>query len=194
MHKAQSQRLRFLSVAAVPLLVSLVLPARADLISPHVNASGKVYSKEPPNSAMYGTGMVGRLAEASALRYEGDQLLVDGKYEEAIPKLAKCVQLDPGCALGHVLYARAITTKLYESEDAIDEKLLRKAITEWKMIWRHDADQLEQEEARMQARKLMKIAKNLEKKRQDAAKEMLAEKKTDKERMPASDINEIDDE
>ncbi|HEY9868183.1 MAG TPA: hypothetical protein V6D08_03165 [Candidatus Obscuribacterales bacterium] len=166
----------------------LLLPgqARADVISPHINDHGRVYSDEPPNSALYGTGMSGRMSEASALRFEGEQDLQTRNLNEAVRKLGKAVQLDPGYPPGHVLYARAITAKFYANKGPIDEDLLRRCIDEWKLIWRHDADQLEQMEARSTARKLIRIAKAIEKKKKEQAKALLAEQRRvpEKDRWP----------
>jgi hypothetical protein len=152
-------------------------PAEADAISPHVSDRGRVYSNEPANSSFYGTGMSGRLSEASALRFEGEQDLHADNIDEAVRKLGKSVQLDPGFPPGHVLYARAITAKFYSKQDAIDEVLLHRCIDEWKLVWHHDADQFEQEEAKGQARKLMRIARALEKKKKEHAKALVAERK-----------------
>ena len=151
-------------------------PAAADAISPHVSDRGRVYSNEPPNSSFYGSGMSGRLSEASALRFDGERALHDDNIDEAVRKLGKSVQLDPGYPSGHVLYARAITAKFYSNHEAIDEALLHRCIDEWKLVWHHDADQFEQEEAKGQARKLMRIARALEKKKKEHAKGLVAER------------------
>lgn len=162
------------------LLLSLAiladLPATADVVSPHIRRTRDTYSQEAPNSAYYGTGEAGRLSEASALRFEGEHDMEIGEVESAFDKLAKAVQLDPGNPTCHLLYARAATTKLLQTDGYIDENLLYRTIREWKMLWRHDADNLEQTEARIQARKLLKIARTLEKKKKDEAEVMLAEK------------------
>ncbi len=175
-----SDRARLTALATamvVPLL--MMAPVRADNISPHVSAAGRVYSKEPPNSAHYGTGISGRMTEASELRYLGEQDLNSGDLDDAVRKLGKAVQLDSGTPTGHVLYARAITAKFYANKGEVDEKLLRDCLYEWRMLWRHDADQLEQQEARAQAIKLGKIARALAKKKKETAKQMLAERQGD---------------
>lgn len=175
-----------LSVASLAAGMLSLGQAGADVISPHINDHGQVYSDEPPNSALYGTGMSGRLSEASALRFEGEQDLQTRNLDEAVRKLAKAVQLDPGYPPGHVLYARAITAKFYANQGPIDEDLLKRCIDEWKLIWRHDADQLEQMEARSSARKLMGIAKAIEKRKKEKAKSLLAEQRRipEKDRWP----------
>ncbi len=151
--------------------------AGADVISPRVGDRGRVYSNERPNTSMYGTGMSGRMSEASVLRFEGEQELDSDNIDEAIRKLGKSVQLDPGFPLGHVLYARAITKKFYDNQDKVDEVLLRRCIDEWKLVWHHDVDQVEQAEAKSEARKLMRLARALDKKKKQHAKALLAERK-----------------
>ena len=182
-----------LILCAVSISGISISPAGADPISPHVTDRGRVYSNESPNSSFYGTGMSGRLSEASALRFEGEQDLHTDNIEEAIRKLGKSVQLDPGYPPGHVLYARAITAKFYAKQDAIDEALLRRCIDEWKLVWHHDADQFEQEEAKGQARKLMHIAKALEKKKKVQAKSLVAERKEFDSAANERKSNDLDD-
>jgi hypothetical protein len=148
------------------LLLVPVLPnmsALADSISPGITSHDEQYSQEPPNSAYFGTGAGSRLAEASSLRFFGEQDLDNGKYEAAIPKLAKAVQLDSGDPTGHVLYARALTRKIIGEKAKIDAQLLSNCIREWKLIWRHDADQGEQAEARFNAKRLLKLERMLAK-------------------------------
>ena len=175
-----SSKLRLTAVATAmvaPLL--MMAPAWPDNISPHVTGSGRVYSKEPPNSAVYGTGISGRMTEASELRYLGEQDLNSGDIDEAVRKLGKAVQLDPGTPTGHVLYARGITAKFYANKGAVDEKLLSDCLHEWRMLWHHDADHLEQTEARSQALKLGKIVRALAKKKKELDKQMVAERRGD---------------
>jgi hypothetical protein len=147
----------------------------ADAISPAITAGGRAYSHEEPNSSFYGTGVSGRLAEASALRFEGDQETVSGDFDSAMPKLAKAVQLDPNDPSGHILYARAMTGKINSSPEP-DPAMLNLAIHEWKLIWRHDADLTEQTEGRQQTRALMKIAKKMAKEQEEKAQQSLAAK------------------
>jgi hypothetical protein len=159
----------------LPVVACLVLsmPAsHADSISPSINNGEREYSHEKPNSSFYGTGYTGRMGEASQLRFEADQLMADGKLEEARSKIGKAVMLDPGDPEGHIMYARCITKILY-SKKTVDEKLLARCIEEWSLIWHHDSDQIEQSEAKGQARHLMRIAKAIEKEKklQDKEKE-----------------------
>lgn len=139
-------------------------PAFADAISPNITSGGKVYSEERPHKEFFGNGMSGRLSEASYLRFMGEQALDDGDLPNALKKLSKAVQLDPGDPTGHMMYARAMTTKINRTlrkGEPIDEELLANCIEEWKLIWRHDADTSEQAEAKAQARRLVRIAKQL---------------------------------
>ena len=165
---------RLLVLPAIPLALVLALPACPDNISAKITGEGKSYSEEKPNSAFFGTGYSGRMSEASQLRFEGEQLMEEGTIDQSVKKLAKAVQLDPGDPEGHILYARAITKKLYANK-SIDEELLQKCLAEWKMIWFHDADQIEQLEAKIQARRLIKIARALDRERKERAEEKLAE-------------------
>lgn len=155
-------------------LVSAVIlsgsPVLADSISPNINNGDRDYSTEKPNSSYYGTGYTGRMTEASELRFEADQLLADGKLEEAKKKLGKAVMLDPGAPEGHMMYARCIT-RILHSKKTIDEDLLARCIEEWSLIWHHDADQVEQAEAKAQARSLIRIARMLEKEKKEKEKE-----------------------
>jgi len=136
--------------------------AKADTISPNITSGGKVYSEEKPNKAFFGSGMSGRLSEASYLRFMGEQALDDGDVSAALKRLSKAVQLDAGDPTGHTLYARAMTMKINRSlkkgED-IDSELLDNCIAEWRLIARHDADTSEQAEAKIQGRRLTRIAK-----------------------------------
>lgn len=164
-----------ISLAAAPLIA---LPAIADAISPNIKPSSKKYSEERANSAFYGTGPAGRATEASVLRFQAEKELADGNIEDALRVSSKAVQLDPGDPGSHLLYARALTAKFYANEDKIDEKMLAKCYDEWMLIFRHDADQEEQQEARVQAKRLAKIAKGLAKKRaieEKQRKEAIAE-------------------
>ncbi len=153
---------------AVSLLAFQVLPAHADSISPRIKKGTKQYSTERPDSSFYGTGPAGRLTEASNLRFLAEKELADNNIEEALRASSKAVQLDPNDPGTHVLYARALTAKFYsnENEDKIDEKMLAKCYEEWMLIYRHDSDQEEQQEARVQVKRLARIAKGIAKKKQ----------------------------
>lgn len=156
------------SAIATSLLLSqllLALPAGADAISPKIKQTEKKYSTERPYASFYGTGPAGRLTEASALRFQAEKELADNNIEEALRISGKAVQLDPGDPGTHLLYARALTAKFYSNEGDIDEKMLAKCHEEWLLIFRHDSDQEEQQEARVQVKRLQKIAKGLAKKR-----------------------------
>lgn len=154
------------------------IPALADAISPAITGDGKQYSKDRANTAYFGTGISGRLTEASTLRFEGEQETAAENYDVAIKKLQKAVQLDPADPTGHILLARALSTKVRRSPKP-DEKQIAQAIEEWKLIWHHDADLLEQIEGKRETRSLQKIAKAVAKynsehpeKSQVAAKEI----------------------
>ncbi len=137
-------------------------PAQADTISPNITSGGKVYSEERPNKEFFGTGMSGRLSEASHLRFSGEQALDDGDLPVALKRLSKAVQLDPGDPTGHFIYARAMTAKInrdLRKGQNLDPELLSDCIEEWKLIARHDADTSEQMEAKVQARRLARIGK-----------------------------------
>lgn len=156
----------FFSISLILPLLAPINPCCADAISPSVNGDGQVYSKEAPNASFYGTGMSGRMNEASALRFEGEQDTASQKYDVAIRKLAKAVQLDPSDPTGHVLFARALSQKIVTSKTAISPDMVNQAIQEWKMIWHHDADIMEQMEGQREVRRLKKIAKAVEKQQQ----------------------------
>lgn len=147
----------------------------ADSISPGISDGGKIYSEERPNKEFFGSGMSGRLSEASYLRFMGEHDLEDGNFDAAMSKLAKAVQLDPGDPGGHVLYARAMTSAFHHGlrRQRPDRELLRKCIEEWNLIWHHDADGSEQVEAKGQARRLKKIAKTLDKQTKIAGRNSL---------------------
>jgi len=151
-----------LLVVAVPFIFSGA--ALADVISPQIHAvdPDRPYSNEKPNTAYYGTGVAGRMSEASALRFQGERDTDDGKFDVAIHELAKAVQLDPGDPSGHVLYARALSRKI-KAHAHVTPDLVATAIGEWKLLWRHDADYSEQFEARDETRKLTKLAKVMQK-------------------------------
>lgn len=152
------------------------LPSLADAISPAITGEGKVYSKEAANSAYFGTGVSGRMTEASTLRFEGEQETADGQLESAIKKLRKAVQLDPSDPTGHLLFARALSARVRETK-LPDEALLNQAISEWKLIWHHDADLLDQYEGHREARSLGKLQKALAKyKEQHPAEFQVAQK------------------
>ncbi|SRR5579875_136838 len=161
----------FLGMVSLMMPAALIAPpALGDAISPRMNNGDREYSTEKPNSAYYGRGTAGRQVEASELRLQGDQLMADGELEEARKKLGKAVKLDPGDPDGHIMYARCITKILF-SKKTVDESLLARCIGEWRLIAYHDADQLEQAEAKAQAKRLIKIAKVLEKRKRDREKE-----------------------
>lgn len=152
------------------------VPVYADAISPKIKEKAGGYSKEPARVEYYGTGVGGRAMEAMTLRFEVERLLQDGVIEEAVTKAKKACQLDPTDPTCHVLLARALTKKFYGKEGAVDEKLLAETLYEWKLIWFHSSDQWEQSEAKMEARKLIRIAKVLAKRRDQEAKARLAAK------------------
>jgi hypothetical protein len=133
----------------------------ADSISPGIRDDGQSYSNEEANSSYYGDGEAGRLSEASELRFQGDKSIHNGKLDLAMRQLAKAVQLEPGDPQGHLLYARAISAKIYRSDSAPSLVLVNKGIDEWKLIWRHDADSFDQSEARKEAKKLVHLSKVL---------------------------------
>lgn len=160
----------------VATVLSIVYPidVLADAISPRVNDDGTVYSTEAPVASFYGTGISGRMNEASTLRFQGEQDLADLKYDDAIRKLAKAIQLDPGDPEGHMQYARAMTAKIarcVKKHETIDPDLLERCRGEWKMLARHDADMLNQYEAGMNLRRVNRIAKAMKKAEKLAAKQ-----------------------
>lgn len=175
----QQASLRTVSAFVVASLAACVTltPGSADVVSPHINGGGRVYSTEPANTAFFGIGISGRKAEASVLRFEGEQDIELGKFDDAVRKLSKAVQLDIEDPQAHVLYARAITAQFYANKGLIDEELLNRCIVEWKLIWRHDADYLEQGEARRQARRLSKIAKSVKDAKRQQERALLAQQK-----------------
>lgn len=152
---------------ALGLLVIYPIDVMADTISPHINDDGTVYSTERPNSSFFGTGISGRMNEASTLRFSGEQDLADLKYDDAIRKLAKAIQLDPGDPEGHMQYARAMTAKILKSikggNQNVDVDLIDRCRAEWKMLARHDADMLNQYEAGTNLRRMNKLAKAMKK-------------------------------
>jgi hypothetical protein len=153
----------------------------ADSISPGIRDDGQSYSEEKANSSFYGDGEAGRLSEASALRFQGQQSIHDGKLDLAIKQLAKAVQFEPGDPQGHILYARAISAKIDKSGSAPSLVMVNRAIDEWKLIWHHDADCFDQTEAKSQAKRLTRLAKVLLKQgiqeNNAAASRMVAESK-----------------
>ena len=184
MQHLYSSKLSFFSACLLCLttfVLTVCTQAHADVVSPHITRTGEAYSTEAPNSAYYGIGMDARLSEASALRFEGEHDLEIGNISDALRKLSKAVQLDSGNPTTHVLYARALSAKVFEGNDSVDEKLLQRSLKEWKLIWRHDADNLEQAEARIQVKRLAKVARALEKKHKDEEKAMLAAKRDTQE-------------
>lgn len=133
-------------------------PVFADAISPNIDNSEKVYSSEKPNSAFFGSGIAGRLSEASQLRFQGENYSSNGQHERAIQSLKKAVELDPGDPTGHFLLAQALTKKL-KSQENPDPKLLLETYNEWSLIDKHDADHTHQFEARRNIRFLKLLNK-----------------------------------
>lgn len=164
------RKTHFCALVAGILLVTAVAPANADYISPKIHDKGHLYSTEKARSEFFGTGVAGRMSEASHLRFETESALQERDFEKAVKTAKKAVQLDPGFPEGHLLLARALTGKFYMLEGEIDEKLLHDAIREWKMIRYHDADISEQWEAKTQLKKLSHVSKALEKDRQKKKK------------------------
>jgi hypothetical protein len=185
----------------LPLVVMLMLttgsfamPVYADAISPQIKDKGKTYSKEKADTQYYGTGVGGRANEAMMLRFEVERMLQDGEWEEALPKAKKACQLDPGDPECHLLLARALTKKFYTKEGPIDEKLLRECLAEWLMLWHHDSDQFEQVEAKIEARRMLRIAKILDKKKKAeyeakvAAKEAVVKQREKEQRQSEAQL------
>lgn len=154
--------------------LGLPLAAQADAISPGICDTGKTYSKEKPDVSFYGTGMAGRMNEAMALRFTGDQNVHEGKYDEAIRKLAKAVQLDPEDPGGHMLYARAMSAKIRYAKGRVSVDLVDRALEEWRLLWHHDSDYSEQFEAKMQVLHLSRLEHTLKRQAKHDAK--IAEK------------------
>jgi len=144
-------------------LSSINLNAHADAISPGIGGSDEIYSEEKPDRAYFGTGTAGRMTEASHLRFFGEQHLADCNYDEAIKAFSKAVQLDEGFPLGHLLLAKARTEKLKsitkKDVHKFDSELYNDCVKEWTLILRHDADYLEQVEAKANLRALKRIAR-----------------------------------
>ncbi len=147
--------------------------ALADVTSPQIKDKGKKYTTEKADSGWYGTSSSARLVEASELRIHVENMLANGEWEKAIPKAKKAVQLDPGDPQGHIYLARALTMKFYQTKGEPDEKLLQECMLEWDLIRRHDADPSEQWEAGTEVKKLVKIAKAIEKDKIRREKEKL---------------------
>ena len=136
--------------------------AWADAISPNIHETDKVYSKEKPNAAYFGSGIAGRLTEASRLRFEGEHYTIEGEFDKAIEVLRKAVQLDEGDPQGHVLLARAMTKAIRRSNaNEPDKKLISQCIQEWSLIDKHDADHTHQFEARKNLRALKALSKGI---------------------------------
>jgi len=153
--------------ARISLLILIALGSAcpmgyADAISPSIKETDQQYSSEKPDRAFYGTGIAGRMSEASALRFRGEQETQDGDIDLAIRQLAKAVQLDQGDPEGHLLYARALSKKIHIGKN-VSPQQVQDAIAEWKLLWHHDADHGEQFEARGETKKLIKLAKQLDK-------------------------------
>ena len=156
-------RLKSLKFIFFSLTVAIVVPvqsALADAISPNIQNGDKVYSTEKPNAAYFGTGVAGRLSEASRLRFEGEHYTINGEFDTAIRQLKKAVELDPGYPEGHVLLARAMTKKIKKS-DVLDKKLFKECRAEWSLIDKHDADHTHQFEARRNLRFLHQVARSV---------------------------------
>lgn len=100
------------------------------------------------------------MTEASELRFRGEQQTADGELDDALRNLAKAVQLDPGDPTGHLLFARALSRKIREGKD-VTPRLVQVALAEWKLLWHHDADQTEQYEAKMEALRLSRVSRAL---------------------------------
>jgi predicted Zn-dependent protease len=134
-------------------------PALADSISPSIGDAGKVYSKEKPDSTYFGTGSTAKLSEASALRFKADQLISEGELDDAMKALAKAVQFDPQDPTGHLMLARVMTQKIRSNRKSVDWDLFAQCIDEWNLLAKHDADHLEQQEARGAIQSLKRMAK-----------------------------------
>lgn len=152
-------RAKFITISLLSCCItSGAAPVFADAISPNIDNSEKVYSSEKPNSAFFGSGIAGRLSEASQLRFQGENYSSDGQHERAIQCLKKAVELDPGDPTGHFLLAQALTKKL-KTQDNPDQKLLLETYNEWSLIDKHDADHTHQFEARKNIRFLKLLNK-----------------------------------
>jgi len=156
-----TNRSKTLARTAVCLVVATAFSqaALADAISPSINDAGRLYSKEKPDSEIFGTGSAGRLCEASQLRFKAERLILDGEIDDALKVLTKAVQFDPEDPGGHVLLARAMTTKIKSNRNNIDWELYGQCLDEWNLIAKHDADHIEQQEARTAIATLKKMAK-----------------------------------
>lgn len=150
----------FAFLASIPM-------ASADVTSPMIKDRGRKYTEEKPLTTYYGTGAAGRMTEASELRFQAESLFTAGEWEKAIPVAKKAVQFDAGDPMGHLILARALTQKFYQQKGAIDEKLLAECLREWQLIRYHDADPTEQWEAGNNAKRLIKIARALEKEKKE---------------------------
>lgn len=158
-------------ICAGALIVSAVIAsvpiASADVTSPMIKDRGRKYTEEKPLTNYYGTGAAGRMTEASELRFQAESLFTAGEWEKAIPVAKRAVQFDAGDPTGHLILARALTQKFYQQKGAIDEKLLAECLREWQLIRYHDADPTEQWEAGNAAKRLLKIARALEKEKKE---------------------------
>ena len=157
---------------------------KADVTSPRIQDKGKKYTTEKADSSWYGTHSSGRLVEASELRIQIESMLADGDWEKALPKARKAVQLDPGDPQGHIMYARILTQKFYQTKGEPDEKTLIECMHEWEMIRRHDADPTEQWEAGNNVKRLQKIARAIEKERKRREREKEEEEEYEDEDEP----------
>jgi hypothetical protein len=178
--KNQTRTLAMAVLAAIAIQPCVVY---ADVINPRIRDTGKVYSSDKPDQSLYGTGMGGRAAEASDLRFAVERDLQDGLLDQAILKAKKAVQFDPSDPETHLLLARAMTKKFYSKKGPPDEKLLVECLYEWTMLWHHDSDQWEQLEAKRETKRMMRIAKAIARQKQDEqiarnrAKEELAKQR-----------------
>ncbi|MDZ4835936.1 MAG: tetratricopeptide repeat protein [Candidatus Melainabacteria bacterium] len=150
----------FARIALTLTVATACMPgALADSISPSVGDAGKVYSTEKPDSSYFGTGSTAKLSEASHLRFKADQLITEGELDAAMKALAKAVQFDPQDPTGHLMLARVMTQKIKSNRKSVDWELYGQCIDEWTLLARHDADHLEQQEARTAIQSLKRMAK-----------------------------------
>ncbi len=157
LEKTQSNVAR---IAMTLTIFSACVPsALADSISPNIGDAGKKYSTDKPDTSYYGTGAGAKLSEASALRFKAEQMINEGELDDAMKALAKAVQFDPQDPSGHLMLARVMTQKIRSNRTSVDWELYGQCIDEWTLLARHDADHLEQQEARGAIQSLKKMAK-----------------------------------
>lgn len=152
--------------------------AGADPVSPGVRDRGKVYSKEPADTSTYGNGPGGRAMEAMMLRFDVERLMQDGNIEAALPKAYKAVQLDPADPTTRMMLVRLLTRKFYSKKGPVDEKLMLECMSEWKVLWHHDADQTDQAEAKYEYLRMAQIERALD--RQHELEDMQAMEQEEK--------------